>query len=107
MRRWSDTADLVAATTRTSEKTQILAAYLASLPSEDLPVAAVFLAGRPFPESDQRTIGLGWVGISGAVLRVAGADDGALRRAYDRSSDVATAVVEVLEAGRPCARSGR
>ncbi len=102
MRRWSEIAERVAATTRTSEKTTILAAYLADLPPGELPVAAVFLAGRPFPEADQRAIGLGWAGLAGTVLRVAGADPDALRRAYDRSSDVATAVGEVLaEAGHP------
>ena len=100
MRRWSDVADAVAATTKTSEKTSILAAYLGSLDPVDLPVAAAFLTGRPFPESDQRTLGIGWSGIAGAVLRVAGAPPDALGRAYDRSSDIATAVTEVLtEAG--------
>ena len=64
MRRWSEVADAVASTTKTSEKTSILAAYLASLDPADLPVAAVFLTGRPFPEADQRTVGVGW---SGAV----------------------------------------
>jgi DNA ligase-1 len=98
MRRWGETADRVAATTKTSDKTAILAAYLAELPTDALPVAAVFLTGRPFPEADQRSIGVGWAGLAGAVLRVAGADEGALRRAYDRSSDVATAVGEVLVA---------
>ena len=29
---------------------------------DELPVAAVFLTGRPFPETDQRTIGVGWAG---------------------------------------------
>jgi DNA ligase-1 len=96
MRRWGETADRVAATTKTSAKTAILAAYLAELSPEALPVAAVFLTGRPFPEADQRSIGIGWAGLAGAVMRVAGADEGALRRAYDRSSDVATAVGEVL-----------
>ena len=98
MRRWSETADRVAATTKTSGKIAILAAYLAGLTSDELPVAAVFLTGRPFPEADQRSLGVGWSGMAGAVLRVAGADDGALREAYDRSSDIATAVTEVLEA---------
>jgi DNA ligase 1 len=97
MRRWSEVADRVAATSKTSEKTAILAEYLASLPPDDLPVAAVFLTGRPFPEADQRSVGVGWSGLAGSVLRVAGADGDALRRAYDRSSDVSTAVVEVLE----------
>jgi DNA ligase-1 len=100
MRRWSEVADLVGATTKTSEKTAILADYLASLAPDELPVAAVFLTGRPFPEADGRSVGIGWAGLTGSVLRVAGADPDALRRAYDRSSDVATAVTEVLaEAG--------
>ena len=100
MRRWSEVADRVAATTRTSQKTTILAGYLAGLDAPDLPIAATFLTGRPFSAVDQRSIGLGWAGLTGAVLRVAGADGESLRRAYDRSSDVATAVGEVLtEAG--------
>jgi DNA ligase-1 len=98
MRRWSETAERVAATTKTGEKTAILAAYLAGLTPEELPVAAVFLTGRPFPEADQRSLGVGWSGIASAVLRMAGADDDALRAAYDRSSDISTAVTEVLEA---------
>jgi DNA ligase-1 len=97
MRRWSEIAEQVAATTKTSEKTAILAAYLASLDAEALPIAAVFLTGRPFAEGDQRTIGIGWAGITGAVLRVAGADGDALRRAYDRFSDVSAAGAAVLE----------
>ncbi len=96
MRRWSEIAERVAATTRTSEKTTILAAYLAQLAHDELPIAAVFLTGRPFPEADQRAVGLGWAGLAGSVLKVASADPEALRRAYDRSSDVATAVGEML-----------
>ena len=100
MRRWSEVAERVAGTTKTSVKTAILAEYLASLAPDELRVAAVFLAGRPFPEADQRSVGVGWAGLTGAVLRVARADGDALRRAYDRSSDVATAVTDVLaEAG--------
>ena len=98
MRRWSETAERVGATTKTGQKTAILAAYLAALTPAELPVAAVFFTGRPFPESDQRSLGVGWSGLAGAVLRTAGADDDALRAAYDRSSDISTAVTEVLEA---------
>ncbi len=98
MRRWSEVAGRVSATTKTSEKTAILADYLASLAPDELPVAAVFLTGRPFPEVDQRSVGMGWSGISSSVLSVAGADRDALRRAYDRTSDVAAAVQDVLVA---------
>ncbi len=96
MRRWSEVTERVGATTRTSEKTAILAEYLAGLSPEALPVAAVFLAGRPFPEADQRSVGIGWAGIASVVLSAAGAEPDALRRAYDRSSDLSTAVAEVL-----------
>ncbi len=100
MRRWTEIAVRVAATSKTSEKTAILAGYLAGLTDDELPIAAVFLTGRPFPEADQRSIGVGWSGLGGSVLRVANADPEAMRRAYDRSSDVAIAVGEVLtEAG--------
>src|SRR5262245_11009922 len=100
MRRWTEVAERVAATTKTSEKTAILADYLAGLTPDELPIAAVFLTGRPFPEADQRSIGVGWSGLGSSVLRVASADPEAMRRAYDRSSDVAMAVGEVLaEAG--------
>jgi DNA ligase-1 len=97
MRRWSEVADRVAATTKTSEKTAILAEYLAELQPAELPIAAVFLTGRPFPETDQRSIGVGWAGLSGAILRVAGEAPEALGRAYDRFSDIAAAVAAVLE----------
>ena len=98
MRRWSEVADRVAATTKTSAKTDLLAAYLAGLDADELPIAAIFLTGRPFPEADQRSVGIGWAGLAGAVRSVADADEEALGRAYDRSSDISTAVREVLEA---------
>jgi DNA ligase-1 len=97
MRRWSETAERVAATPKTAEKTAILAAYLAVLSPGELPIAAVFMTGRPFPEADGRTVGLGWSGLSSAILRVASTDADALRRAYDRFSDIAAAVGTVLE----------
>jgi DNA ligase-1 len=98
MRRWSELAERVAATTRTSEKTALLAEYFAGLTPEELPIAAVFLTGRPFPEADQRTPGLGWAAISSVVADVAGVDRAALGAAYDRYSDLGLAVEDVLRA---------
>ncbi len=76
MRRWSELAERVAATTRTSEKTALLADYLRSLTPDELPIAAVFLTGRPFPEADQRTTGLGWAAIVDAVAGVSAGSRG-------------------------------
>jgi DNA ligase-1 len=98
MRRWSELAERVAATTRTSEKTALLADYLRSLSAEELPIAVVFLTGRPFPEADQRAAGIGWATIAAALGGVVrDADRAALAAAYDRYSDLAAAVADVLE----------
>ena len=102
MRRWSELAERVAATTRTSEKTALLADYLRSLTPDELPIAAVFLTGRPFPEADQRTTGLGWSAIVDRRRRpspAATASD--LGAAYDRHSDLSLAVEDVLTRRRP------
>jgi len=109
MRRWSELAERVSATTRTSEKTGLLADYLRSLPEDELRIAVVFLTGRPFPEDDQRAAGIGWASISNAVGQVVGADAADLGAAYDRFSDLSAAVGDVLaraghapdEAGSP------
>jgi DNA ligase-1 len=96
MRRWSDLAERVAATTRTSEKTALLADYLRSLTPDELPIAAVFLTGRPFPEADQRTTGLGWSAMIAAIGALTGATREDLAGAYDRYSDLGLAVEDVL-----------
>jgi DNA ligase-1 len=98
MRRWSELAERLAATTRTSEKTAILAAYLRTLSPDELPVATIFLTGRPFAEADQRAAGLGWSAIATAVGELAGVERSALGEAYDRSSDLGIAVADVLGA---------
>ena len=96
MRGWSELAERVGGTTRTSEKTSLLARYLAPLPASELRVAATFLAGRPFAEADQRAVGLGWATIAAVVSRLAKAPAGALGEAYDHSSDLGQAVSDVL-----------
>ena len=96
MRRWSELAERVASTTRTSEKTGLLADYLRTLDAEELPIAVVFLTGRPFPEADQRATGIGWATIANALGRVSGIDRSDLAAAYDRFSDISAAVGDVL-----------
>ena len=100
MRRWGEIARRIASTSRTSEKTRLLAEALPLFAPDELAPAATWFAGRPFPEADQRTTGLGWATISEVATRLAGAEPAAMGAAYDRSSDLGTAVGEVL-AGRP------
>jgi ATP-dependent DNA ligase len=103
MRRWSEVAEQVAATSRTSEKTRLLAEYLQTLTPAELPIATVFLAGRPFPERDPRTVGLGWSAIVTAAEAVANADAGSVGHFYNQSSDLGRAVHDLFasEVRRP------
>jgi DNA ligase 1 len=96
MRRWSELAERVAATTRTSEKTSLLADYLRTLDADELPIAVVFLTGRPFPEADQRATGIGWATIANALAKVGDISRGDLGAAYDRFSDISAAVGDAL-----------
>jgi DNA ligase-1 len=98
MRRWSEVAERIAATTRTSEKTQLLAAYLATVDEDALAPAVVFFSGRAFPESDARSLGFGWATLADSVTRVAGVSRADLGAAYDRHSDLGRAVGDVLAA---------
>jgi DNA ligase-1 len=98
MRRWSEVAERIASTTRTSEKTQLLAAYLEAVEADALAPAVVFFSGRAFPEADGRALGLGWATLSDSVTRVAGISRGDLGAAYDRHSDLGRAVGDVLAA---------
>jgi DNA ligase-1 len=100
MREWADVAERVASTTRTSEKVAAVSSYLSSLErDDDLATAAVFFSGRPFPERDSRTTGIGWAQIAGIAEEIAGQGAGALFAAYNESSDIGTAVRDLLVAG--------
>ena len=99
MRRWSEVGQRIAATTRTSVKTQLLADYLATLDRAALAPAVVFFSGRPFAESDARSLGLGWATLADTVTKVADISRAELGAAYDRHSDLGRAVGDVL-AGR-------
>ena len=64
MRRWSEVAERIASTTRTSEKTHLLAAYLQAVDADALGPAVVFFSGRAFAEADGRALGLGWATLA-------------------------------------------
>ena len=98
MRRWSETAARIAATTRTSEKVATLADYLRSLTPEELPIAVTYMTGRPFPERDPRTTGIGWAAIAAVVEALVDAQPGALGATYNDSSDLGQAVGDLLAA---------
>jgi DNA ligase-1 len=96
MRRWSEVAARIAATSRTTEKVSTLAEYLRSLGADELPLAVTYLTGRPFPERDPRSTGIGWAAIAAAAEEIAGSGPGALGAAYNDSSDLGQAVGDLF-----------
>ena len=96
MRRWSEVCARIAATTRTSEKVATLADYLRSLTPEELPITVTYMTGRPFPERDPRTTGIGWAAIAAAAESLVDAPPGALGASYNLSSDLGQAVGDLL-----------
>jgi len=95
---FAETAESVAATASKLRKRDLLASYLRGLPSDDVPIAATFFAGRPLPGAGDR-LGLGWVQQSQALAAATRADEQTLHTAYLRHSDFGDAAAELL-AGR-------
>lgn len=56
----------VEATTKRNEKTELISVFLQSIRTEDVPLATLFLAGKPFPESDPRVLEVSYATVSEA-----------------------------------------
>jgi DNA ligase 1 len=56
----------VEATTKRNEKIALISAFLKSISPEEVPLATLFLAGKPFPESDPRVLEISYATVSDA-----------------------------------------
>jgi DNA ligase 1 len=59
MQRLAELCDRIAATTKKTEKTALVAEYIRSRELRDAAISAVFLSGRAFPAFDERTLQIG------------------------------------------------
>lgn len=97
--RFAEVGEQLKATSKKLEKIAHLQTYLASLSPADAGRAALFFTARPFPQSDGRTLTLGWSVLKRAVLEVARQTEAEYRSAYHRFADAGDAA-EALLAGR-------
>jgi DNA ligase-1 len=65
---FATTNDAASATSSKLKKQEILSTYLRPLDENDLPLAIRFLAGRPFPATDERTLNIGGATFTDAIL---------------------------------------
>jgi DNA ligase 1 len=56
----------VEATTKRNEKMVLISAFLKSISPEEVPLVTLFLAGKPFPESDPRVLEISYATMSDA-----------------------------------------
>ncbi len=86
------------------EKRALMAEYLRPLPVPEAGLAALYLAGVPFPETDGRELKVGGAALSRVLAQLSGASQDAMHAAYLRHGDLGGAAQDLLQ-GRAAAAS--
>ncbi len=94
---FAELGEQIAATAAKLEKVRLLADYLKTLDPEQLRIAAIFLTGKPFAQTDQRTLQTGWAIIYRALLGASGRGNAELRQIASSHGDASKAALEALE----------
>jgi DNA ligase-1 len=93
---FADVGELIGATPGKLEKVRILAEYLRTLRTEQLPFAAVYFTGRAFAQSDLRTLQVGWSVIVRALRGASNVGDTEVHRIAARRGDLGKTAFDVL-----------
>jgi DNA ligase-1 len=92
--RLADVLDSVSTAAGRIEKVNLIAGFLGELPEDDIKPASLFLAGRIFPENDQRTLDVSWSGLLDSVRQVIDFSDEDLTNVY--KGDTGDAIAALL-----------
>ena len=92
--------DALAATSKKLEKRALIAEYLRLLDPRDAALAALYLSGTAFPETDRRALNIGGSLLSKALAEVSGARPEAMQAAYRRHGDIGAAAQDLLIAAK-------
>jgi DNA ligase-1 len=96
-RAFAEVGEQIAATPAKLGKVRLLAEYLRSLTPEQLPIASIFLTGKAFAQTDQRTLQTGWAIIYRALLGASRLANAELRRISSSHGDASKTAFEALE----------
>src|SRR5437868_9821302 len=80
------------------EKRALMAEYLRGLPVLEAGLAALYLAGVPFPETDGRALNVGGALLSRVLAQLTGAGQPEMHAAYLRHGDLGGAGQGLLQA---------
>jgi len=95
--QFAELCEALAATTKKLEKRSLIAAVLQTLSLRDASLAALYLAGTPFAETDRRVLSIGGALLSKAVAEISRATPAAMSAAYRRHGDFGAAVQDLLK----------
>jgi DNA ligase 1 len=97
VRRFAETSEAVAATTRKNEKVRLVSNYLRSLQLDDAARAAIFFTGRAFPRHEEKVLAVGGSLIWQALGRVLGLSSRSMEEVYRKHGDLGAMGEELLE----------
>jgi DNA ligase-1 len=89
--------EMIAATPAKLEKVRLLAEYLRTLDPGQLAIATIYFTGKPFPQSDLRTVQAGWAVIHRALMSAAKLTEPEFRRIATSHGDAGKTALESLE----------
>ncbi len=89
--------ETIAAAAAKLEKVRLLSEYLRTLPNEQLPIATIYFTGEPFPQSDLRTLQVGWSVIFRALIAASKLSEIEFRRIASSHGDAGKTAFEALE----------
>ncbi len=95
---FAELCEQLAATASKLEKRALMAAYLHPLPVPEAGLAALYLAGVAFPETDSRDLNVGGALLSNVLAKLSGASQPAMHAAYLRHGDLGGAAQDLLAA---------
>jgi DNA ligase 1 len=94
---FANVGEAIAATPAKLEKIRLLADYLRSLTSEQLPIATPYFTGKAFAQSDSRTLQVGWAVIFRALQGATKVSDAEFHRVASTHGDAGKTAFEVLD----------
>ncbi len=94
---FAEIGEAIAATAAKLEKTRLLAEYLRSLGEAELPIAARYLTGKAFAQSDPRTLQVGWSVIFRALVSATRLSEAELYAISSKHGDAGKSALEALE----------
>src|ERR1700722_5219953 len=97
MAQFAELCERLAGTGGKLEERALMAEYLRALPVTEAGLAALYLAGTPFAETDGRELKVGGALLSRVIAKLSGANQATMHATYLRHGDLGGAAQDLLQ----------